>query len=456
MRCRLFFVAAALSCLAFVSCGTTKPLGNSFYERNVGDFSERVLGNGIPVVVKKNAGSRIDVVRVVFEGGVPLVPRSLSGVEELTVDLMVHGSSKYPYQQIQKMCYDRSFAVTSSSGKDFSSVSLTCIHRDLSDALDILADGILNPLFSGKDFAQALTLAEDSLQSRKASPEGALGIAVSEGIFAGHPYSSTVSVNDESVSRLKLDDVKSHHRKLLDSSRMSIVVVGNLSDGEIDDLVGKLEGYFGSIENGGYVRPEIPQVGIQGGNIIVPCAAAGEVGYIEGMFRCPERDSPDYIPYVLATMFLDDSLFDVVRERNGAVYSVGSGVVGARRLLGAVSLYKATKAEGLGGMVREAISAFPKSEKEIKARLDMYKNKYITSIFENSRSAGGIASNIISSMMYRSSPSEYLLRPSQVRAVSPSDVMAAYRKYIEPLSREDAEIRWVVVSGAGSAEKFEL
>ena len=103
----------------FVSCGSTKSIADSNLG-SVEDFTKKQLANGVPVIFKQNRGSKIIVCRVIFEGGTSTIDKSLSGIEDLTLDLALRGSEKYPYSKIQKLEYEKSFSLNSSSGKDFS------------------------------------------------------------------------------------------------------------------------------------------------------------------------------------------------------------------------------------------------------------------------------------------------------------------------------------------------
>ena len=458
---KVFLCSAVLLGAFFVSCGSTSGVSgggtSAYYENNIGDFSEAALDNGIPVVFKRNSGSQVSVVRLLIEGGVPFVKYEKGGLEGITLDLMLHGSQNYSYQKIQRIEYEKSCSISSSSSKDYSLVTMGCIKRDFYDVLDVYADSIMNPLFLEKDFNQEMKLCRDNFISKYADPSGRLGYAITAEIFKNHPYSVTSSVNEKSVNNIVLSDVKKHHQSLLNASRMKFVIVGNFTELEESEILAKLNGYFGSIEKGDYVRPEIPPVAFDDRTAYVECESAGDIAYIEGVFKCPERNDSDYIPYVLASMYVDDSLFKIVREKNSAVYSIGTGIIGARKIAGAISVFKASKGDGLKDMIFEAIDDFPKTEKEVKSKLDSYKNKYITSIFENSQNAGEISSTIVSSLVYRDSATEYLNRTSQVQAVTPSQVLSAYEKYFSPLTKKDSSaVKWVVLTGKESLEKYKF
>ena len=317
----LRFVSAFFALPLIFSCGTasnaSRGANSTFYESNIGDFSEEKLDNGIPVVLKRNSGSQVAVVRLVFDGGVPLVPFQKSGLEEITLDLMLHGSERYSFQKIQRLEYEMMFSMASAPYRDFSTISMNCIYRDFNDVLDVFADSVLNPLFLEKEFRKEITLQSDSLHSALNSPEGVLSDSLSKVAFVGHPYRSAVSVNRDSDGRITLEDVKAQHGRLLNADRMKIVAVGNFSDGDRKEILERLNMHFGKVACAGFSRPEIPEIDISGARrvTVAECVQAGEIGYIEGIFPCPNRDSPDYVPYVLASMFIDDSLFKTVREK---------------------------------------------------------------------------------------------------------------------------------------------
>lgn len=447
------FAAVAIYCILIISCASTFN-GEPYYDDNIGDFAETSLSNGIPVVFKKNSNSKICAFRMLFDGGVALYPENKSGLDAVTFDLMLHGSKKYPYSKMQQMGYQKTFSVSSSSGKDYSVASFNCIQRDFDEVLDLFADSIMNPLLQESDFKQIMTDNASAIQRRLSDPSSVLGLEISKAIYSGHPYKTSAAVNEKSLNSISLADVKKNHEVLLDSSRIKFVVVGNIDKTERERIILLLESYFGSIAHGGYSKPDVPVVSAAKGANYGSCEQAGETGYVAGIFNIPNRDDDEYFAFALASMYLDDILFSEVREKNSAVYSIGTGVVGGKNLLGVLSVYKATEQENLKNMIQNAIKQFP-SDKEVERKLSEYKNKYITSIFESSQNASGIAANIITSLEYYGAATQYLHRSARVQAVQWQNVVSAYKKYLQPIATEDCAC-WVVVSGSDSAKKFKF
>ena len=439
-------------CSLVVSCGSTK-VEDIVQIDSVDAFTQKHLSNGIPVVFKQNRGSKIIVLRLVFEGGASAIDKSLGGIEDLTLDLALRGSEKYSYETIKQLEYEKSIFLYSSSGKEFSTVGFTCIQRDMSQALDLLSECVKNPKFSDEDFNQKMTELSASISQQKSDPSGALSLALSKAAFENHPYATTTSVTEESYSNITKTLVNGLHQSLLNALRIKIVVVGNFSSELIDDFTASLEEKFGDIPRKAYTAPKIPKITVNSGKVAVANEQAGNTGYVVGLFEYPSRDSKECVPLAISLMYLDDLLFSQVREKAGAVYSINTGVIGGRELLGAISVYKASKKENLKQLIFDAISSFDADTLEKK--LNQYKNKYIATVFSSSQTAAGLASSVISSWEFLGSESAYLKRPEIIESVTKEEVVAAYEKYVVPIVKENAA-QWIIVDGEENLEKYDF
>ena len=393
------------------------------------------------------------VFRVIFEGGCAGLDKSVSGLENLTLDLALHGSPEYSYEQIQQLEYEKSFSFSSAVGKDYSTAGFICIQRDLSQVFDIFSDCMLNPLFSDDDFNRRMTEIKDDISRKKSDPSGALSNAITKNVFKDHPYATTSSATEESYPNINMSLIRGLHQSLLNALRIKIVVVGNFSSSLIDDFTSSLESRFGGVSRKAYTLPVIPKISVASQAVRIPNEQAGEAGYVAGLFECPPRNSEDYIPFALAALYIDDLFFSQVREQAGALYSISTGVTGGKELSGVITAYRVSERSQLKKLILDAISSFDASTLEKK--LDQYKNKYISMIFDSAQTASGVASSVISSIEYLGSESEYLRRAEAVRAVDAGQVVNAYTKYFEPISRQDAAC-WIIVDSEKNLDSYDF
>lgn len=450
---RTFLLSLALSLsLSLSSCGSTGNVETA-KAAPVEDFTIKHLSNEIPVVFKQNRGSKIVVFRLVFEGGTSALDSSMSGLEDLTLNLALRASDMYSYEDIQHREYEKSFSLSSSSGKDYSTAGFICIQRDLSEVFNIFSSCMLNPLFSEEDYSRRMNEIADEISRKNADPSGTLGLAITKNVFKDHPYGTAGSVTEDSYKNLTLNLVKGLHTSLMNALRIKIVVVGNFSAPLIDDFTEKLERKFGGISRKAFSLPRIAKISVNNEAIRIANEQAGETGYVAGMYSCPSRDSDEYIPYAIASMFIDDLLYAQVREQAGAVYSINTGVLGGKEFVGVISAYRVSGREQFKKLILNAISSF--DEEAVEKKLDQYKNKYISSIFNSSQTASGVAANVINSMEYYGSEQAYLHRSEAIRAVQPAQVINAYKKYFEPVAKENAAL-WIIVDREENLSEYDF
>lgn len=454
---KLNFRAFCLTCIGlavmlFDSCGSTEVVP-VLLEDTVQEFTEKKLTNGIPVYFKQNKGSKIVVFRFIFEGGTGALDDTLGGLEDLTLDMMLRGSEEYPYEQIKQLQYEKSFSFSSSVGKDYSTVGFTCIQRDLIDVITIFGSCLMNPSLSEEDFKQKMKETSVQIARTASDPSGALSLALTKTAFAGHPYSTTRSVTAATYPNMNLDLVRTHYQELMNALRIKIVVVGNFSTDLIADFVTELETNFKSLSKKQFTEPKIPKIPFGVGNVKVANEQAGDSGYIAGFFPCPERTSADYVPFAILTMYLDDLFFSEVREKAGAVYSMNTGVIGGRELLGVISLYKASEKKNLKKTIMEAFKNF--NATDLDREIDQYKNKYISSLYSPAQTASGVAASVVSGVEYFEDPASYLKRIDTVKETTIKQVIDAYKIYIEPIVKQDA-FRWVIVDSEGNLSDYDF
>ncbi len=448
---KLITLTAGVLAVLLISCASSKAVekNDAYYMENKKTFSYKQLSNGIPVIFKKTAGGEIFVLRMVFDGGTPLIPAQKAGLEELTMDLMFHGSRNFPYEDIQNMQFNKSFSMNNSSGRDYSVAGIKCLKKDLDSVLSVFADAIINPALSQKDFDQFMINSRESLASSLSKPDSQLSIELEKAAFTGTAYESSTDITEESINSITLEDVKTHWKKLLDAKRIKFVVVADLNEDEQKVFVSKLDSYFGSLKKGDWKKPSVAKITVKGEDVYVANPQAGTAGYSIGFFDCPERYDTDYIPFAMCLLYLDDIFFKEVREKAGAVYSINTGVLGGRDMLGAISCFKISDVKNIRMHVERAIDLFPDTQ-EIEAKLDQYKNKYITTLFGSAQSGTGVAANIINSLEYSEDAETYLKRSQQVQQVQAKEITEAYKKYLAQNPKKAGKpvnkIRWVTVS----------
>ena len=125
-------------------------------------------------------------------------------------------------------------------------------------------------------------------------------------LFDSHPYFNSPIGTVESVSSLTSADVKAHHAKLLQTSRMLVVVVGNVST---DEVKRKVEASFGKLQRGEYKHEAPPAFAKASTADFQVVERPVATNYIRGSFAAPPLESPDYAPFSIAVNILQQLSF---------------------------------------------------------------------------------------------------------------------------------------------------
>jgi zinc protease len=149
------------------------------------------------------------------------------------------------------------------------------------------------------------------------SPDSMLVILGAGVEYAGHPYQNDPRGTVASIGRITLDDVRKYHQQLLQTSRLLLVVVGDIDPGELQK---KVAGAFSKLPVGNYqATPPPPLV------FTAPTLAVTKrdipTNYVEGTYSAPSPASPDIYPMRVATSILRNRIFEEVRQKRNLSYA---------------------------------------------------------------------------------------------------------------------------------------
>lgn len=445
MKKRVFYLLAVCFFSAvFISCSTTKARQDDFesiYFDSDG-FYQTSLSNGINLIMKRSGPAQICALRIYFVGGSSVQSAEFSGLDDVAFEMMSRGGKKYNYEAIQKVLYDETASYGASGGRDASYIGFRCIKHSFSKMLEILADCVLTPSFNPEDFEIVMQEEKASLQNRLNDPSSVVVSMIENSVYKETCYETDDAVTETSIENVTLEKIVETHAALLNANRIFIAASGNFFDNDVKELVKKLNKSFGKIGASDFEVGEVGEFNFEPSVEFKPLEVAGDSGYIMGYFPAPERTAEDYVPFAISTMILDEILFEKVREEKGAVYSIGMGALTSRKTVGILSVYRASEKSKLKGYIESAVALFP-DEAKIEEKLEEYKNKYITTLYENNQTVSAACGSIAASKIYFENPKAHLSRSEQVTATTAAQVREAYEKYI----MMTGDWGWKIVSG---------
>lgn len=440
---------------------------NDFARENVGSFTTATLKNGIPVVIKRSSTNRILTLKAVFTGHVANTPLEKAGLEAVMLTMLTRGSARYTYADVQRITFETSSSIVPRYGSyDLSALDLVTIDTYFPRLFPVYVDALLHPSWNAEELPRVVGDFKLEKQQAETDPFSSAALRLDERFFAGHPYAASSGGVGDSLDRISLDDLRGAWSRALTAGRMYLVAVG---DFDPKTLLPMLEAAFGSLPRSTSPVATVPSLEgkVKPDLIVAPFPRSEGLAYARAEFAMPAPDSPDYPASLVAFNLLDDILFEILRTRNGACYSVEANVDGAAASFGDITVFRtavpgkvkplvdqaiavlasgrsmsgnvtvsAAGKSGLGSAADATAAAFV----PIADALPFYKLKFLTQFYSAQQTNRLIASQIASSIFYHGDYRNYLLLIDRIGRVTPGDVVRVAKKYLV-----DNSMLWIVL-----------
>ncbi len=309
----------------------------------------------------------------------------------------------------------------------------------LRSSWQIFTDVALRPSFTKEDVALVQERLVVSLSDDTDNPDVYLQKLQERVAYAGHPYLNNTSGTPETVAKLTPEDLRQYHTKLMETSRLLLVIVGDLNPAEVRTLV---TASFGKLPRGNYKPEAMPQLAFDKSSVeITPRELP--TNYIQGLFTAPSLTSPDIYAMRIASSLLRDRVFEEVRVKRNLSY--------------APDAFLRTQAANVGGLYVTAVDANqsirvmlseiarlqnePVSADDIHAVVAQYLTTYYLGQETNAAQAGELAQYELIGGGWRNSV-DFLER---LTAVTPADIQRVSQKYMR-------NIRFVVLGNPRSVD----
>jgi len=273
--------------------------------------------NGLKVLVKQRPTSQTVAAGLFIRGGARNITASNAGIEALTLDLATEATANFPREVLRRELARTASGVSFAVNYDYSVLSLGTTRQHFDTAWDIFVDAALRPSLSPEDFELVKQRRLSSLSDDLDSPDSMLAILGAGVEYAGHPYQNDPRGTVASIGRITLDDIRKYHQQLLQTSRLLLVVVGDLDPAELQKRVAAA---FSKVPVGSYKDTPPPPLVFAAPTVAVTKRDI-PTNYVQGTYSAPSPDSPDIYAMRVATSILRNRIFEEVRQKRNLSYA---------------------------------------------------------------------------------------------------------------------------------------
>ncbi len=273
--------------------------------------------NGLKVIVKRRPGAPTVFAGLFIRGGVRNLTPQTAGIESLMLSMATEASKKFPRDVMRKALTQMASSLVSGSNEDFSVMSLNSTRRNFDRTWELFTDAAINPSFTQEDFDLVRGKILTALRNASSSPDSALDVLQDKVIYANHPYSNSPVGTPETIANFNLEDIRAYHKKVLQSSQLLLVVVGDI---DAADLQKRVADSFGKLPRGDYKEQPLPALNFDKPSLDITNRAV-ETNYIKGIFAAPSLSNPDYYAMRVAMTLLQGKVVNEIRSKRQLSYA---------------------------------------------------------------------------------------------------------------------------------------
>jgi zinc protease len=396
--------------------------------------------NGLKVIVKRRASAPTVSGGLFIRGGSRNITDKDAGIENLMLATAVEAGRKMPRETVRRELARLGSGIGSAVSNDYSAVSFASTRESFDRVWEIFTEVVIDPAFAEQDVKQNRERILTGLREAGTVPESALQVLQEKVVYAGHPYANDVNGTAATISKFTAADLRAYHKRMMETSRLLLVFVGDLDPEQVKARVAST---FGKLPRGDYKDVPMPNLDFSKGTLNIS-ARALPTTYVQGVFGAPALRDPDYSAMRVATAILGSLVVDEVRTKNQLSYAPEADInnFGANTAFISVSSTNANRAVALMLDQIKLLQNNTLPEEAIDDIADFFLTKHYLSLETNSAQVGELARYELIGGGWRNS-FEFL---NGVRSVKPEDIRKVANKYMK-------NIRFTVVGDEASINK---
>lgn len=303
---------------------TTPPAPSAPRQLRLPQPVEKILPNGLRVIVVPKHESPLVAARLLVRGGRAADPPGRAGTADLTAAVVTKGTATQSAEALARNVEALGATLSAEADWDAIHVDLSVMSANLDKALAYVADVAMHPTFAAEEFDREQAQEIDALQVSLSQPRSIATAVATRVVYGDHPYGRTSTPQTlEAVTR---KDVVQFHGTYFVPQRAVLVLAGDV---KAPDAVALAERLFGSWPRGEQAEfAPLPEVkGLPRRVVVIDMPDAGNSAVVVAR-RGIRRVDPIYLQAMVANSVLgggySSRLNQEIRIKRGLSYGAGS------------------------------------------------------------------------------------------------------------------------------------
>jgi zinc protease len=362
-------------------------------------------------------------------------PADKLGVARLTGYMLDEGTKQHTGEQIAEMIEN----VGGALALDSSGGSMRVLAPDRKLGLSLLLECLMQPSFPKDAFARQKDRLLAEIEEAETQPEERARQAFRAAVYGKHPIGRPPLGTRKTVESLTEADCAAFHQAMFTPNNTILAIVG---DFDSEEMIAEVKRLTADWKQNKRERKEFPRVSEprEGKQTILTMPGAAQLHFYMGQLGI-RRDNPDYYKLLVMDYVFGvgpgftDRLSARLRDREGLAYTVTASITqSAGREPGTFTFYIGTDTPNFARVKREFLEELNRlrNEKPTEQEVQDAKAYLLGNLLLQFTTDAGIGAQLLS-IEANHLGLDYLERfRKEVAAVTPEDVQAMARKYLDP------------------------
>jgi zinc protease len=380
---------------------------------------------GVHVILRQNNANNVVAANLYLLGGARQLTDANAGIEPFLLEVSDRGTQRYPKNAQRRAMSRLGSEIVTAPSADWTMFGIRSSTEVFDSTWAIFADRIMRPALAKSEINLVKAQYLSGIRQRRDDPEALADYLADSITYVGHPYAVSVVGNESSIQAIDSASLREYHRNQFVTSRMLLVVVGNVDRAHIERLVTQS---LGQLPRGSYKwtpPPRIPELS----TAVVVVRRQLPTNYILGYYSGPLASGKDYQALRVATSVLTGRMFAEIRARQSLTYDVHAPFIDRAATTGGLSVSTVSPDTTLK-LMRAAIIDLQQGMLD-PAGLKQLEEQFITEYFLDNETNAAQADFLARSQLYGGDYTEADRFMDEVKNVTPEDVQRVARKYMK-------------------------
>lgn len=380
------------------------------------------VGN-VQVIQRPNYANDVVAVHLYLLGGRRQLTPGTQGIEAMLLRASKYGTAKYPGDSARKVWARTGSDFILHATDDWTVTGFRAVSSEFDSSWSVFADRVMHPTLTSASVKLVRNQMLSDLRERVLSPDGYLFLLSDSVAFAGHAYGLEPGGTEASLGALDSAALAGYEKSQMVTSRMLLVVVGNVDRATVERDVGAT---LATLPKGSYAW-SLPPAQAATPVPVVMRARPTATNYILGVFDGPPASAKDYAAFHVATAMLSSLVNEIVRAQHRLSYAADAPYTERGIATGGVYVSTALPSKVLPMIksVIDTVEHIPPMYFGIHGFTDSFIFEYMARNSTDDAQADFLARAQLYHGDYRTATDEM----EDLRHVGTSDVRAAAKKY---------------------------